>query len=378
MKNKLRQRLAQLEHPSEGDRNPWQIKEWNRVQDVIADAEQNGSVDLTKRKGRKAARKLLSSDRDIDVREARQYVKLLREKQRMNDQTKEQSNNQIDLESLYDTYVKTMQGTASDEEIQQLNENIKQPGVRDALRIKEQENNQRIPLDLSLSQAPELQGVAMPPEQHNLKLTQFMPIEEKQQYIEKLNKPLQAKQKTNKLAERTIELPEVEVVGQIPKTLEDQHIYYSRGYNDNPNEIVVNFDQDQARYDAIERALSSGDLSPYYLRVSQFNNLEDPVLLKYISKWAQDALRDRMAGKEPNIQISNSRLKGMAQLATMGVNDEYNIKRLYGFEREPITEKDIIELQKSYTTNNILSSILRNTQNALKEKINKKKNGRKK
>lgn len=375
MKNKLRQRLAQLEHPSERDRNPWQVKEWNRVKDVIADAEQSGSIDLTKRKGRKAARKLLSSDRDIDVREARQYVKLLREKQRINNQTKEQSNDQIDLENLYDTYVKAMQGNASNEEIQQLNQSIKQPGVRDALRIKEQENSHREPFDLSLSQASQLQGIPMPPKQHNLQVTQFIPIEEKQQYIERLNQPLQAKQKTNKLTEQTIELPEVEVVGQIPKTLEDEHIYYSRGYNDNPNEIVVNFDQDQARYDAIERALASGDLSPYFVQPSYFKGMDDPDLLALVSKWANDAVRDRMAGRGPAVQIDDQRLRDMRLLSIMGSKGH---PRVYEFETNPLTKEDIYELQRGYTATSILSSTLRNIQRALKEKIRKKKNGRKK
>ena len=78
MGRRTRQRLAELENPTEGSRNQWQVQKWQEIQNAVA----SRGIDVSKRKGRRQARKFIASNPDIGWFKANQYVKLLKEKEK--------------------------------------------------------------------------------------------------------------------------------------------------------------------------------------------------------------------------------------------------------------------------------------------------------
>lgn len=148
MGRRTRQRLAKLENPTEGDRNQWQVQRWQEIQNAVA----NRGIDVSKRKGRREARKFIASNPDIGWFEANQYVKLLKEKEKQAQQFKSQQRALKEVQSI---------GT-------QLNTNITPPSYnQEATDIPPNISNWRMPEGITTNKS----------------------FTHKQKYVSKLNNP---------------------------------------------------------------------------------------------------------------------------------------------------------------------------------------------
>lgn len=330
MGRKTRELLARLESPPTN--NPWQIDEWNRVKQFIENERKRTDIDLSKRKGRRFAKRLLSSDTNITDSEANQYVKLLREKEKQNQQALDQRNQQAYYNDLYNRYQKGLYGELSDEDARQVQLELQDSNNREALReLINMRRNENIVEDVR-------------------------PIEERSPYLLDANKRsyirwLNGLQSRNELEFQGVKGQNVDI--QVTdENIEGRGLSKKQNLDIIPKANKKSYDNaTQQRIANIEYAINSGDLSNFYDDPRYFKKRKDFESDQDFYTWlpvlANQAVVHFGEINYPipyrnNTTMSLQRLKDLRQVSP---EDHKDLDPALSIKNTPIDEHDILWLQ---------------------------------